>query len=229
MSSPPSPMNEQGLLRGSEVLARRDPDLARILERLGPPPLWDRTPGFPTLVHIILEQQVSLASAKAAFDKLEAKTGPLEPAIFLGLDDPELRTIGFSGQKGRYCRELSRAVLGGTLDLEGLNSMSDDRVRAELTKVTGIGRWTADIYLLMALGRPDVWPRGDLALHKAVQDIKGLEAPPTPAEFRSFGEALRPWRSVAARMLWDHYLNPPEATTTSLPRPPSTRFWRRRS
>lgn len=211
MTSPPLPMTGQDLLEGAEILAGRDPDLARVFARLGPPPLWDREPGFPTLVRIILEQQVSLASAKAAFDKLVAKVAPLEPATFLELEDTELKAIGFSGQKGRYCRELARAVLDGSLDLVALESSADDQVRDELVKVTGIGRWTADIYLLMALGRPDVWPRGDLALHKAMQDLKGLEAPPTATEFEALGEPWRPWRSVAARMLWNHYLNPPAA------------------
>ena len=202
-------MTEKDLLIASEILAERDPDLARVLDRIGPPPILDREPGFPTLVHIILEQQVSLASAKAAFEKLMARVDPLEPAPFLELEDPELKAIGFSGQKGRYCRELAKAVLGGSMDLDDLELLADEQVRAELTKVTGIGRWTADIYLLMALGRPDVWPRGDLALLKAVQDIKGLAEPPTAVEFETLGETWRPWRSVAARILWNHYLNPP--------------------
>ena len=211
MTSPPPPMTEKDLYSASEILAERDPDLTRVLDRIGPPPLWDREPGFPTLVHIILEQQVSLASAKAAFDKLVVRIAPLEPAPFLDLDDTELKAIGFSGQKGRYCRELAKAVLGGSLDLDDLELLADDQVRAELTKVTGIGRWTADIYLLMALGRPDVWPRGDLALLKAVQDIKGFAEPPTAVEFETLGEPWRPLRSVAARMLWNHYLHPPAA------------------
>jgi len=211
MTSPPPPMTEEDLLSASQILAERDPDLARVLDRIGPPPMWDREPGFPTLVHIILEQQVSLASAKAAFDKLVVRIVPLEPAPFLNLDDTELKAIGFSGQKGRYCRELAKAVLGGSLDPDCLASLADDQVRAELTKVMGIGRWTADIYLLMALGRSDVWPRGDLALLKAVQDIKGFAEPPTAVEFETMGETWRPWRSVAARMLWNHYLHPPAA------------------
>ena len=209
MTSPPPQMTEKDLLSASEILAERDPDLARVLDRIGPPPMWDREPGFPALVHIILEQQVSLASAKAAFDKLVERIAPLEPASFLKLEDPELKAIGFSGQKGRYCRELAKAVLGGSLDLDGVAPLADDQVRAELTKVTGIGRWTADIYLLMALGRPDVWPRGDLALHKAVQNLKSLEAPLTRIEFEKVGEPWHPWRSVAARVLWNHYLHPP--------------------
>ena len=207
-------MTEQELLYGSEILASRDPDLARTLDRLGPPPLWNREPGFPTLVHIILEQQVSLASARATFDKLVAKTSPLQPASFLELADPELKSIGFSGQKGRYCRELAQAVLDGSLDPDDLGSLADDEVRAKLMKITGIGRWTADIYLLMALGRPDVWPRGDLALHKAVQDLKGFEVRLSPSEFGELGEPWKPWRSVAARILWNHYLNPPPSDPT---------------
>jgi len=202
-------MTDREVASGAKILAKRDPDLARVLDRLGPPPLWDREPGFPTLVHIILEQQVSLASAKAAFEKLVARVHPLEPSPFLELQDSELKAIGFSGQKERYCRELAKAVLDGSLDLNGLGTMPDDDVRTELTKIVGIGRWTADIYLLMALDRPDVWPRGDLALHKAVQDLKSLETSPTPAEFEELGESWRPWRSVAARMLWNHYLHPP--------------------
>jgi len=208
MNSPSSPLTEKELFRASEILAKRDLDLARVVDRLGPPPLWDRKPGFPTLVHVILEQQVSLASARSAFDKLTDKVSPLEPAPFLTLDDTTLKAIGFSGQKGRYCRELAKAVLDGTLDLEALGDLDDNQVRTELIKITGIGRWTADIYLLMALGRPDVWPRGDLALYKAMQDLKGLLSQPTPEEFEMLGEPWRPWRSVAARMLWNHYLNP---------------------
>lgn len=101
-------------------------------------------------------------------------------------------------------------MLDGTLDLDGLSSLDDDTVRAELMKVTGIGRWTADIYLLMVLGRPDIWPRGDLALHKAMQSIKDLPTTPSPAEFEALGERWKPWRSVAARLFWHHYLNPEE-------------------
>ena len=189
-------------------LAEVDLDLGNVLSRLGPPPMWDREPGFPTLVHIILEQQVSLASAKAAFDKLSDTIVPLDPEPFLTLDDAALTLVGFSGQKGRYCRELARALITNTLDLEALPSLPDEGVRAELEKVTGIGPWTADIYLLMALLRPDVWPPGDLALAAAVQDLKGLDHRPRPEELLTIAERWRPWRSVAARIVWLHYLNP---------------------
>ena len=191
-----------------DFLAEVDNDLGGVLSRLGPPPMWDREPGFPTLVHIILEQQVSLASAKAAFDKLSDTIAPLDPESFLTLDDATLTSVGFSGQKGRYCRELARTLITNTLDLEALPSLPDEGVRAELEKVTGIGPWTADIYLLMALLRPDVWPPGDLALAVAVQDIKGLDHRPQPEELQKIAERWRPWRSVAARILWHHYLNP---------------------
>jgi len=203
------PLTEEGLQNAAEELARRDSDLARVLDRLGAPPLCAREAGFPTLVHIILEQQVSLASAKATFNKLGEAVSPLGPSAFLSLDDPTLKAIGFSGQKVRSCRKLALAILDGSLDIDGLPLLPDDRVRAELVTISGIGRWTADIYLLMALGRPDVWPRGDLALLKAAQVVKGLAVPPTQEEFVELGEPWRPWRSVAARMLWNHYLHPP--------------------
>jgi DNA-3-methyladenine glycosylase II len=206
--SPPLSLTHQAVAEAASVLAARDSDLARVVERLGPPPLWDREPGFPTLIHIILEQQVSLASAKAAFVKLNAALPELNPDSFLTLDDAALKSIGFSGQKGRYCRALADAAIDGSLDLERLLSLEDEEVREELIQVTGIGPWTADIYLLMALGRPDIWPRGDLALVKAAQALKGLDAPPTSDAFHELGEPWRPWRSVAARLLWHHYLNP---------------------
>lgn len=208
MTSPAPALTAAGLNRACRQLGAADPDLGRAIERLGPPPMWDRQPGFETLVRIILEQQVSLASAGAAFDKLAAALPKLEPRSFLTLDDQSLRLIGFSSQKGRYCRELAGALLEGALDLEGLPSLSDENVRTALEQVTGIGPWTSNIYLLMVLLRPDVWPPGDLALCKAVQELKGLERPPTREEFESIGEPWRPWRSVAARVLWHHYLNP---------------------
>jgi len=208
MSSPPPPLTADDVARGAAALAVVDPDLGRVVERLGPPPLWDRPPGFPTLVRIILEQQVSLASARAAFDKLVSAKPELRPESFLTLADGDLKAMGFSGQKGRYCRALARALVSGDLDLSALAALSDTEVRAHLERVTGIGPWTSHIYLLMVLGRPDIWPPGDLALYKAVQDLKGLDAPPTRDEFIALGDAWRPWRSIAARILWHHYLNP---------------------
>ena len=187
-------------------LAARDPDLAGIVARHGMPPLWDREPGFPTLLHIVLEQQVSLASARAAFDRLRAAARPLTPARFLELGDAELLSIGFSRQKARYGRALAEAIRSGALDLEALDALDDDAVHRALQSVPGIGPWTSTIYLLMVLGRPDVWPVGDIALAASVGEVKGLGRRPDTAEITELGEAWRPWRSVAARLLWLDYL-----------------------
>lgn len=188
-------------------LVRRDADLAAAVERHGPPPLWAREPGFPTLVLLVLEQQVSLASARAAFDRLVAVTGPPTPESVLRLDDAELRTIGFSRQKAGYARDLASALLGGTLDLDELAALPDDAVRTSLTKLRGIGPWTADVYLTMALRRPDAFPTGDLALLVAAQRVKRLSARPTPLELEAVAEAWRPHRATAARILWHSYLS----------------------
>jgi DNA-3-methyladenine glycosylase II len=193
-------------------LAARDPDLAAIVARLGPPPMWDRPPGFATLVHIVLEQQVSLASALAAFRRLEAFVDPLTPDRFLRLSDGELLAIGFSRQKARYGRALAEALIEGSLDLESLVAADDDDVRAALEAIPGVGRWTSTIYLLMVLGRPDVWPGSDMALASAVGEVKGLGYRPGPEEMEMLGEAWRPWRSVAARLFWHDYLARPRTT-----------------
>ena len=145
-----------------------------MVRKHGPPPLWGRKQGFPTLVQIILEQQVSLASAKAAFTKLESSLGEVSPEGLLTLDGDELKRIGFSRQKTRYSRGLAQAIVDGDLDLSGLRRLSDKEARETLMSLKGIGRWSADIYLLMALRRPDVWPTGDLALAKAAQQVKKL-------------------------------------------------------
>lgn len=200
-------LTEQTLLAGAQQLARRDPDLAAVIDRCGPPPLWAREPGFPTLVRIILEQQVSLASARAAFEKLALICNPLTPHEFLTLDDLTLKQAGFSRQKSRYCRHLAQAVASGELDLAGLHHCDDAAVHAALVQIKGIGTWTANIYLLMALRRPDVWPRGDLALAKAAQEVKNLPHLPSNEELNAISEPWRPWRAVAARLLWHHYLS----------------------
>jgi DNA-3-methyladenine glycosylase II len=189
------------------ILAARDPGLAAITERYGTPPLWARAPGFPTLVHLILEQQVSLASAKAAFDRLVAVADPLTPAAFLTLGDADLLAIGFSRQKTRYARELARAVAAGDLDLDALADADDDEVDRRLTALPGIGPWTATIYRLMVLRRPDAWPVGDIALAQAVAETRGLPERPSRDELLAIAEAWRPWRAVAARILWHHYLS----------------------
>jgi DNA-3-methyladenine glycosylase II len=200
------PLTREGLLAAVHELAARDADLAGIVARHGPPPLWDREPGFPTILHIVLEQQVSLASARAAFDRLRVAADPLTPAAFLALTDAELLAIGFSRQKTRYGRALAEAIESGALDLDALAGLDDDGVHAALQALPGIGPWTSTIYLLMVLGRPDVWPAGDMALQAAVAEVKGLGHRPDAAEMATLGAVWRPWRSVAARLFWHDYL-----------------------
>lgn len=200
-------LDEVALQDAATELGGRDARLGRILDAYGPPPLWAREPGFPTLLHIILEQQVSLASAKAAYDKLLLIASPLTPERFLALDDVALKGAGFSRQKARYGRELAEAIGSGRLDLGRLQMLDDDAVRGELMAVKGVGRWTADIYLLMALRRPDVWPRGDLALAAAARRTLSLPAVPGYGELEKLADAWRPWRAVAARLLWHAYLS----------------------
>jgi DNA-3-methyladenine glycosylase II len=200
------PLTLTTLAAAVEALAERDADLAGIVARFGHPPLWDRDPGFATLLHIVLEQQVSLASAAAAFDRLRVAADPLTPTRFLELTDAELLAIGFSRQKARYGRALAGAIESGDLDLDGLPSSDDETVHRSLQAIPGIGPWTSTIYLLMVLGRPDVWPVGDIALAAAVGEVKGLDHRPGPVEMAELGEAWRPWRSVAARLFWHDYL-----------------------
>jgi DNA-3-methyladenine glycosylase II len=204
-----NPLTQRSLLRATRELAAQDPDLAAVVDRYGPPPLWARDPGFHTLIHIVLEQQVSLASAKAAYDRLLVATGRLVPERFLALSDAELKAVGFSRQKAVYGRGLAQAILDGRIDLARLETLDDDQVKVRLTAIKGIGPWTADIYLLMVLRRPDTWPSGDLALASAVQRVKRLRAQPTPERLERVGRAWQPWRAVAARILWHYYLSSP--------------------
>jgi DNA-3-methyladenine glycosylase II len=194
-------------LEGIHFLKSRDRMLQSVVAQYGPPPLWEREQGFATLVFIILEQQVSLASAKAAYDKLLMHMDPLTPDGFIDLTDDQLKGFGFSRQKTSYGRHLANAILDKSLDLATLADLDDDEAKAQLVQVKGIGSWTADIYLLRALGRPDVWPSGDLALAVAVQRLKGLATRPPPRELDIMSRAWRPWRAVAARILWHYYLN----------------------
>jgi DNA-3-methyladenine glycosylase II len=201
-----SSLDDARLVEAVRELVAIDPDLAGIAERHGPPPSWAREPGFETLVRIVLEQQVSLASAEAARQRLVAAAGAVEPNALVTAGEERLRVAGLTRQKARYLVGMGRDVLEGRLDLEAVAAADDDEARALLMRVVGIGRWTADIYLLMALGRPDVWPTGDLALAGAMRRAKGLSTLPTEAEQSAIAEAWRPWRAVAARLLWHAYL-----------------------
>jgi len=197
-------LDEDSFLTGISVLSEMDPDLGQVIDRLGHPPLWSREPGFPALIHIILEQQVSLASAQSAFDKLnDAADGNLTPETFLTFSGSELKAFGFSRQKTKYGREL----VDGDFSLDSLHQLEEDDARNRLMSIKGIGPWTANIYLLMALMRPDVWPSGDLAVKKAIESIKNLTETPSTEEADEMAQQWKPWRAVATRVLWHHYLN----------------------
>jgi DNA-3-methyladenine glycosylase II len=203
----PRKLTNRSLAAACRRLAGDHDIFARVHEAYGVPPLWDRPAGFATLLQIILEQQVSLASAKACFDKLEARLGSVSPEALLELDDTELRIVGFSRQKAAYARHLAEAVRDSRVDLDSFAGLSDESVKAELIKLKGVGEWTSDIYLLMALLRPDVMPRGDIALHEAYRRLAGLDRRPTADEFLAAAEIWRPFRSIAARLLWHFYLS----------------------
>jgi DNA-3-methyladenine glycosylase II len=202
----PVRLDDESLRRAVADLVALDPDLAGIVARHGTPPLWARPSGFATLVAIILEQQVSLQSGAAALARLDRAAGGVTPAAVAALGEDGARAAGETRQKARYVVGLAERVLDGRLDPPALERAPDDDVRATLLAVPGIGRWTADIYLLMALGRADVWPDGDLALAGALRRAKGLEALPDGTAQRRLAEAWRPWRAVAARILWHAYL-----------------------
>ncbi|PPR12224.1 MAG: putative bifunctional transcriptional activator/DNA repair enzyme AlkA [Alphaproteobacteria bacterium MarineAlpha11_Bin1] len=191
------------------ILAQRDADLGKIIKEFDNPPMLRRSGGFRTLVLLILEQQVSVSSARATFDRLIMIAGKLTPRRAIELSDEEFRGSGISRQKTRYIRHLSHCLLDKTLRIQRLPYLDDDSVREQLTQVKGIGSWTAEVYLLMCLQRPDVWPVGDIALQAAAHEIKGLQMRPGPQELMNIGDRWRPWRGVAARILWHHYLNSP--------------------
>lgn len=200
-------LDQQSLGDACAKLSETDADLAFIYESYGTPPLWAREAGFATLIHIILEQQVSLASALAAFNKLKEKTGEITPESVLRLSDEELKACYFSRQKTAYARGLAKAVTHGELNLQALETLPDPEAKAELKKIKGIGEWTSDIYLLMALLRADVMPKGDLALHVAYRKLKELERTPTSDEFQAIAAVWSPHRASAARLLWHFYLS----------------------
>ena len=200
-------LTKKRFLNALDILRNKDKNIDAVLAKYGPPPMWERQPGFASLLFTILEQQVSLSSAKAVYDRLFAITEVLAPRAFLQHDDVTLRGIGFSRQKTQYCRNVATAILDGPLDLDLLKIHDDDTVKKILTSIKGIGPWTADIYLLHSLGRPDIWPTGDLALRVAVQEVTALPSTPSEDALQVLAEPYRPWRSVAARVYWHHYLS----------------------
>jgi DNA-3-methyladenine glycosylase II len=200
-------LDERTFAAAVAELCASDRDLAAIVERHGLPPFWAREPGLGTLVLLILEQQVSLASARAAYGRLTRRLGELTTAGILRSSDEELRADGFSRQKARYVRALAAALDDGSLDLEAVAALDDDEARTALVALPGIGPWTAEVYLLSALRRPDTWPIGDIALQEGARRARGLQTRPSPEELDVIGEAWRPHRASAARLLWHLYLS----------------------
>ena len=168
--------------------------------------MWTRSASFATLIHIILEQQVSLASAKAAFEKLKEKVGIITPRNLLRLSDTEMRACYFSRQKTVYARCLAEAIISKQLALKKITASSDEDIRMTLKQIKGIGDWTADVYLLFALQRADIFPIGDLAMINALKEIKGLPKHTSKEEISILAESWRPHRSIATMLLWHHYI-----------------------
>jgi DNA-3-methyladenine glycosylase II len=187
-------------------LAQGDPALATVVESYGVPDFWHRPASFATLVLLVVEQQVSLASAKAVFDRLAQALGTVTPASLLTAETDVLVEAGLTRQKQRYLRLLAAASAEGLLDLATLADSSDQEARAALLARTGIGPWTADAYLLSALRRPDIWPSGDRALQVGVAEVLELDETPTARQLDVLGERWRPVRAVAARLVWHAYL-----------------------
>jgi DNA-3-methyladenine glycosylase II len=200
-------LTDESYFLGISTLTLQDSGLAKAVSRWGNPPFWTHTPGFPGIVLAILSQQVSLESAQATFAKLERLIGTISPEAFLSLDDNILRAIGFSRQKASYVHGVAQEITVGKFDLEVLESMDTDQARKRLMELRGVGAWTADTYLLFALRRSDAWPSGDLALAIAIQELRGLGTIPSSEEVDRIADHWRPWRAVAARILWHHYLN----------------------
>ena len=169
--------------------------------------MWGRRPGFPTLFHIILEQQVSIAAARTLYRRVAAALGGMTEQNVRRRGEAGLRKLGLTRQKARFCHGLAERLLDGNLDLSQVARLPDEDGRALLMTVPGLGPWSVDIYYLMALRRPDVWPRGDLALASAIRDLKRMDALPNRDEQAAMAAAWSPWRSVAARLLWAHYLH----------------------
>lgn len=200
-------LNEKSLLEAAHVLAQSNQGFAEILKVHGPPPLWAREPGFETLFRIILEQQVSLASADAMYRRLKDNIESLSPSTILTAGSKYLRSLGVTRQKAAYFINVAKAIEDGELELDRLGRESDQVVLQKLTSIKGIGPWTARIYLLMALCRPDIWPIGDVALATAFKNLYGCTKRPTQAALDDMAKAWSPHRATAARLLWHYYLN----------------------
>jgi len=203
----PDRLCEASLEAACRQLAAVDRRMAGVFSRHGPPPLWSRRAGFRCLIQIVLEQQVSLASGRATMRRIEQAFGRVSPGALVLAGENGLRSAGVTRQKARYCVLLAGASRCGELDLRAVARASDQTAMQLLTRFKGIGRWTAEVYLLVALLRPDVWPAGDLALAKAVQRLLGLSERPGEDDMRRIAKRWQPFRAVAARLLWQDYLS----------------------
>jgi DNA-3-methyladenine glycosylase II len=204
----PGPLidGEATLATGVAALAAQDPDaIAHMLEVGGPTPLRRREPGFEGLAAIVVSQQVSTASANAIFGRLRAAITPLTAQNLRAASEETLRGAGLSAPKIRTLRALAEAITTNALDIDALASMTAEEAHEKLVAVKGIGPWTADIFLLFCLGHPDAWPAGDLALQEAARLALNMKKRPDTARLEKIGERWRPWRGVAARMLWAYY------------------------
>ena len=196
---------EADIAAGVAQLVWLCPGMASAFALVGQPPLRRWTSGFEGLARIIVGQQLSTASASAIFGRLMVAVAPMEPAVLLAADDGVLKGAGLSAAKIATLRALAQAVCDGRVDFSALASAREDEVRGQLTQVRGIGPWTADIYLMFCCGHADAFAAGDLALQIGAQRLLGLHARPTAAELLEIAEVWRPWRAVAAQMLWAYY------------------------
>ncbi|MEO6638292.1 MAG: DNA-3-methyladenine glycosylase 2 family protein [Ginsengibacter sp.] len=190
-----------------DELASKDDDLKAVITMYGYPPLWSRPNTFETLVHVILEQQVSLASALAALKKLQKKTGSITPQNILAMNDEELRACYVSRQKTVYLRDLASALQNKNLNLAALKKMPDDDIRAKLLQLKGVGNWTIDVYLMFVLKRADVFPAGDLAAVNALKRLKQLPKETSREEMIKITKQWMPNRTIASFILWHYYLS----------------------
>ncbi|HEY4064719.1 MAG TPA: DNA-3-methyladenine glycosylase 2 family protein [Puia sp.] len=201
--------NKRNFHRICDDLAATDDSLASIINAHRYPPLWTRPNTFETLVHIILEQQVSLASALAALNKLRERIKKVTPENFLELTDEELKACYFSRQKMIYAKELAAELSDGRLDLPALEKLPDDQVRARLIRLKGIGNWTIDVYLMFVLQRADIFPIGDLAAVNALRRVKKLSKDTSKEHLLEVTNVWQPYRTVATMLLWHLYLSSP--------------------
>jgi DNA-3-methyladenine glycosylase II len=197
-------LTSESLAAAAKTLAVRDRHLASIYQLHGIPPMWARRQGFPTLLRIVLEQQVSLVSARAMYERLKSNIEPFSAEGFINSGESFLRSLGVTRQKAHYCVQVAHAFTNGHLDK--IARMNDEDAHDTLLRIKGVGPWTANIYLLMALKRPDIWPDGDVALATAVGKLRKMKTRPSFPQLADIAERWRPYRSVAARMLWQYYL-----------------------